>query len=310
MVKEDLLKSVAQLREASRQAARQLGFLESRYLETGCTHSQCHVLVELDVRRRVTVGELAATLDQDISSTSRTIRSLTDKGFVQGFADSDDGRRRQMELTPAGKEKVQEIHDVADQQARAALELLNPADRDIVVRGMSLYSQALARSQKLAGIEIRPITPDDNEAMSVVIRQVMSEFGAIGNGMSIGDAEVDGMYEAYEGEQSAYFVAYEGTTLLGGGGIAPLAGPGADDVCELRKIYLLPAGRGMGLGRKLMNRCLEAAHEMGYQRIYLETLDNMCHARHLFEKYGFRYLEAPLGETGHYGCTMWAILEL
>ena len=309
-MKQDILKSIAQLREASRQAARQLGFLESRYLETGCTHSQCHILVELDARKRVTVGELAAILDQDISSTSRTIRSLTDKGFVQGFADSTDGRRRQMELTPGGKKKVQEINDVADQQARAALELLNPADRDIVVRGMSLYAQALARSQKLAGIEIRPITPDDNEAMSVVIRQVMSEFGAIGNGMSIGDAEVDGMYEAYGGEQSAYFVAYEGTTLLGGAGIASLAGPGADDVCELRKIYLLPAGRGTGLGRKLMNRCLEAAREMGYQRIYLETLDNMCHARHLFEKYGFRYLEAPLGETGHYGCTMWAILEL
>ncbi len=307
---QDIHKSVAQLREASRQTARQLGFLESRYLETGCTHSQCHVLVELDARRRVSVGELAATLDQDISSTSRTIRSLTEKGFVQGFADSDDGRRRQMELTPAGKEKVQEINDVADQQARAALELLNPADRDIVVRGMSLYAQALARSQKLAGIEIRRIVPDDDEAMGMIIRQVMSEFGAIGNGMSIGDAEVDGMSEAYRKEQSAYFVAYEGTTLLGGGGIASLAGSGEGDVCELRKIYLLPAGRGIGLGRKLMNRCLEAARKMGYRRIYLETLDNMCHARHLFEKYGFRYLKTPLGETGHFGCTIWAIRDL
>jgi putative acetyltransferase len=307
---EDLQAAVAQLREASRHAVRQLGFLESRYSETGCTHSQCHALVELDNRRRVTVGELAGIILQDLSSTSRTIRSMINQGFVQVFADSEDGRRRQLQLTPAGRSKVREIHAVADQQARAALELMNSADQAIVVRGMSLYAQALTRSNKLAEVEIRPIAPDDDEKMSVAIRQVMSEFGAEGNGMSIGDPEVDGMYEAYRQERSAYFVAVKGAKLLGGAGIAPLAGSDDDCVCELRKIYVRPAGRGMGLGRKLMDRCLDAAREMGYERVYLETLDNMFHARHLFEKYGFRYLDAPLGETGHHGCTMWAIRDL
>lgn len=307
---EDLQAAIAQLREASRQAVRQLGFLESRYSETGCTHSQCHVLVELDIRRRVTVGELAGILIQDISSTSRTIRSMINQGFVQVFADSADGRRRQLQLTPAGKSKVREIHAVADKQTRAALEMLNPSDQAIVIQGMSLYAQALTRSNKLAEIEIRSILPDDDEALSAVIRQVMSEFSAVGNGMSIRDAEVDGMYEAYRGERSAYFVAIKGKALLGGAGIAFLDDCDADDVCELRKMYVLPAGRGIGLGRKLMDRCQEVAREMGYRRIYLETLDNMYHARHLFEKYGFRYLEAPLGETGHYGCTTWAIRDL
>ncbi len=307
---EDLQAAVAQLREASRHAARQLGFLESGYSETGCTHSQCHILVELDNRRRVTVGELANILIQDISSTSRTIRSMVDHGFVQVFTDSEDGRRRQLQLTSAGRGKVREIHAVADQQTRAALELLNPADQAIVVRGMSLYAQALTRTNKLADVEIRPIAPDDDEKISVVIRQVMSEFGAEGNGMSIGDPEVDGMHEAYRQKQSAYFVAFKGTKLLGGAGIAPLVHSGDRDVCELRKMYIRPSGRGMGLGRKLMDRCLEAAREMGYRQVYLETLDNMFHARHLFEKYGFRYLDAPLGETGHYGCTVWAIRDL
>jgi len=307
---EDLQAVVTQLREASRHAARQLGFLESRYSKTGCTHSQCHILVELDNRKRVTVGELANILLQDISSTSRTIRSMVNHGFVQVFADSEDGRRRQLQLTPAGKSKVREIHAVANQQTRAALELLNPADQAIVIRGMSLYAEALIRSNKLADVEIRPIAPNDDEKMSVVIRQVMSEFGAEGNGMSIGDPEVDGMYEAYRQKRSAYFVAIKSTKFLGGAGIAPLVNSSDDDVCELRKIYIQPSGRGMGLGRKLMDSCLEAAREMGYKQIYLETLDNMFHARHLFEKYGFRYLDAPLGETGHYGCTMWAIRDL
>lgn len=307
---EDLQATVAQLREASRQAVRQLGFLESRYRETGCTHSQCHVLVELDARRRATVGELAGVLNQDISSTSRSIRPLINREFVRVFADSEDRRRRRLQLTSSGRQKVHEIHDVADQQARAALELLSSAEQAIVLQGMNLYAQALVRSHKLAEVEIRPIVRDDNETMSAVIRNVMSEFGAVGNGMSIGDAEVDEMYEAYRGDRSEYYVAIKGTTLLGGAGIAALAGSEDDGVCELRKMYVLPAGRGMGLGRKLMDHCLGAARDMGYGRIYLETLDNMFHARHLFEKYGFSYLDAPLGGTGHHGCTTWAIRDL
>ncbi len=307
---ENFQAAIAGLRDASRQVVRQLGFLELRYRETGCTHSQCHVLVELDTHRRMTVGDLAGILFKDVSSTSRTVKSLINQGFVQVFADSYDGRRRMLQLTSAGRRKVQEIHAVADQQARSALELLSSSDQAIVVKGMSLYAQALLRSNKLAGIDIRPIVADDDEAISEVIRKVMSEFNAVGDGMSIRDAEVDGMYKAYQSDRSVYFVAVKGNQMLGGAGISALVGYETDDVCELRKMYVLPAWRGMGLGRKLMNHCIEAARDMGYRRIYLETLDNMCHAQHLFEKFGFRYLDARLGETGHYRCTKWAIRDL
>ena len=75
-------------------------------------------------------------------------------------------------------------------------------------------------------------------------------------------------------------------------------------------MYVLPEGRGMGLGNALMNRCLDAARQSGFQRIYLETMGNMVHARHLFEKFEFRFLDAPLGKTGHHGCTRWAIRDL
>jgi len=306
----DYKKAVAQLREASRRAVRELGFLENRYCETGCTHSQCHVLVELDVRRRVTVGELAEILGQDISSTSRTLRTLIDRGFVESLVDSRDGRRRPYRLTKAGRTKTQEIHRLADSQTRAALELLSSADQDIVIKGLSLYAQALERSNKLALIKIRPIAPGDDEAMSAVIRQVMTEFGAVGNGMSIEDQEVNRMFEAYKGERSAYFVAVKGGTLLGGAGVHQLEGCDDPGVCELRKLYVLPEGRGMGLGRQLMDRCFSAAQHMDYRHIYLETIDNMIHARHLFEKYGFRNLKAPMGQSGHHGCTIWAIREL
>ena len=205
---------IVQLRAASRQVVRELGFLQIRYDETGCTHSQCHVLVEIDSRRSVAVGELADILGQDISSTSRIMRSLIEHDYVEALVDSRDGRKRPYRLTRDGRKKVRLIHEVANSQVQAALALLTPTDQDIVVRGMCLYARALTRSKSLASITIRPITAGDDEAISAIIRRVMTEYGATGSGTSIADAELRRMSSAYRGNRSAYFVALNDATML------------------------------------------------------------------------------------------------
>jgi putative acetyltransferase len=78
---------------------------------------------------------------------------------------------------------------------------------------------------------------------------------------------------------------------------------GADpDVCELRKMYFLPELRGLGAGRALMDRCLDAARGFGYKRCYLETLSGMDDAKRLYKNSGFRAVPRSLGATGHFGC--------
>lgn len=156
---------------------------------------------------------------------------------------------------------------------------------------------------------IRPIEAGDDARIASIIRTVMPEYGAVGDGYSILDAEVDAMAEAYAGAGAAYFVALVDDEVVGGAGIGPLVG-GPPDVCELKKMYLLREARGLGLGRRLMERCLEAAREAGYERCYLETLRHMTEARGLYESRGFRALDAPMGATGHSGCNGWYIREL
>ena len=157
--------------------------------------------------------------------------------------------------------------------------------------------------------EIRPLEPSDDAAVTRIIRAVMPEFGAQGPGFAIEDAEVDSMHAAYSQPRCAYFVVVRDGEVQGGGGIAPLAGaPG--DVCELRKMYFLPALRGLGAGRALIGRCLEAARAQGFRACYLETLTNMSAARALYEKFGFKRLARPLGSTGHYGCNSFYLLDL
>ena len=156
---------------------------------------------------------------------------------------------------------------------------------------------------------IRPITPADDAAMAAIIRAVMPEFGATGDGFAINDPEVDWMSRAYSAPRHAYFVLERDNKVLGGAGIAPLAG-GDDDVCELRKMYFLPEARGIGAGAAMMERCLQAARGFGFKQCYLETLGGMDAAMRLYERSGFQRIDGSLGATGHGGCNTFYLLEL
>lgn len=161
-----------------------------------------------------------------------------------------------------------------------------------------------AQGAFVADFELRPIRPEDDAAVASIIRAVMPEFGAGGEGFAIHDPEVDHMSRAYTRDGHCYFVVEHDGRVVGGGGIGALVG-GEPGTCELRKMYFLPEARGHGLGRRLLARCLEAAAAMGYRVCYLETLSGMDAAQHLYEAFGFRRLPGPLGVTGHHGCDRW-----
>jgi putative acetyltransferase len=156
---------------------------------------------------------------------------------------------------------------------------------------------------------IRLIETKDDAAVASIIRQVMPEYGAVGDGFAINDPEVDWMSRAYTDNRSAYYVVQINGVVKGGGGIAPLAG-GDGDTCELRKMYFLPECRGLGAGTALMAKCLQAARYFGYKKCYLETLDNMHEAQKLYERSGFKKQCGAMGDTGHGGCNTFYVLEL
>jgi putative acetyltransferase len=148
---------------------------------------------------------------------------------------------------------------------------------------------------------LRRILPQDQHGIANVIRQVMTEFGCNGPGYSIHDPEVDAMYTAYSLPGSAYWVIAQDDRILGGGGYAALDG-GEPGVCELKKMYFLPAARGLGWGHRLMETILYHAPGDGYHFIYLETVAQMTGARALYRKHGFLPLPTSLGATGHHAC--------
>ena len=301
---------VRELRRSSRLLVRALGVMHSGLDGVDCTPAQCHVLIELAGRGRLTTGELAEVLEIDKSTASRTLRPLLQRGLLEVEPKPGDQRTKPVRLSKAGRGRVERIHTIADAQARAALDLLTDEERSAVLRGVSLYEKALHRAKALAGVVVRPIEPRDEPATAAIIRGVMAEFDAIGSGYSSADAEVDEMCRAYSGDRHAYFVAERDGEVVAVGGLAPLEGHAHSDVCELRKMHALPSARGIGVGRMLLDRCLATAREAGFRLCYLETLRHMHRARALYEKAGFEALDAPIGDTGHFACDGWYALEL
>ena len=161
----------------------------------------------------------------------------------------------------------------------------------------------------MSGFSIRPITTADDAAMAAIIRGVMPEFGATGDGFAINDPEVDWMHRAYSQPRCAYFVVEREGRVVGGAGVAPLEG-GDPGVCELRKLYFLPEARGIGAGAAMLAGCLLAARELGFRQCYLETLTGMDSAMKLYERSGFRRISCSMGHTGHGGCNTFYLLEL
>ncbi len=97
--------------------------------------------------------------------------------------------------------------------------------------------------------------------------------------------------------------------MVGGGGIAPVAGSDSD-ICELPKMYFLPAIRGIGLANKLALMAMEQAREMGFKRCYLETTAFLKDALALYEPWGFEHIDYALGCTGHVDCEVRMLRKL
>ncbi|ULQ53492.1 GNAT family N-acetyltransferase [Flavihumibacter fluvii] len=158
-------------------------------------------------------------------------------------------------------------------------------------------------------ITIRPIEQRDNAELANIIRKSLAEFGANKPGTVFYDETTDHLYELFRSPGSAYFIAEENGQLLGGGGIYPTEGL-PENCCELVKMYLHHSARGKGFGKDLIAYCLEVARDMGYTQVYLETMPELRKAVSVYEKFGFKFLQGPLGKSGHFGCDVWMLKAL
>ena len=75
-------------------------------------------------------------------------------------------------------------------------------------------------------------------------------------------------------------------------------------------MYFLPVARDKGLGSLMIKKCIDYASKSRFEYWYIETMHNMINAKKLYKKYGFEFIDSPLGNTGHSSCPVWMLKKL
>lgn len=155
-------------------------------------------------------------------------------------------------------------------------------------------------------VTIREIIQADNLALAKIVRESLAEFNAAKPGTVFYDDTTDHLFEVFRHARSWYYVAEVDGTVMGGAGIFPTKGL-PYDTCELVKMYLSPSMRGKGLGKTLLEKCIDKARELDFKKIYLESMPELKLAIPLYQKFGFTFLPGPMGDSGHTGCDVWML---
>jgi putative acetyltransferase len=136
-------------------------------------------------------------------------------------------------------------------------------------------------------MQIRQIQPDDNAALSAIIKSVLNKEEATNE-----------LYQTFQHPGAVYFIAELDGEIIGGGGIYPTSNL-PEGYCELVRFYIVKGFRGIGLGTTILDACFKAACNFGYTHVYLES---MTDAIEIYKKRGFRLLREPLINSE---CTIW-----
>lgn len=304
----ELPETCSSLRSLSRQLVRQLGMLNSACGELPLSPVQAHAIIELN-SQELSIKQLALALNIDKSNASRALSQLCDKGLAKSRNNPKDSRSSLCQLTPQGKRLLSKLNRQQNAMFEQILAQLSPAQIAQLETSMTQYTRAIDTANAQQGFIIRSITEQDNPHIARVIRNVSAEYGLTPDkGYGVADPTLDELHNVYHAENAHYWVIEYKGCILGGAGIAPLAGH--DGICELQKMYFDPKLRGKGFANRLALQALEFARAQGYDSCYLETTAVLKEAVILYEKIGFKHLAAPLGNTGHDACEIPMMLTL
>jgi GNAT superfamily N-acetyltransferase len=205
---------------------------------------------------------LRSRLGLDSGYLSRLLRSLEAAGLARVSPSAADRRIRVARLTAAGRRERARLDERSDELARSLLTPLTPEQRERLVRAMRDVERLLVASS----VEIKPVDPEHADA-----RYCLAEYVAELNRRSTRrfDPSVGATALPHEVRPPAgqFFVAYLHGEAIGCGAVKHHA----DAPAEIKRMWIAPRARGLGLGRRLL-QTLEACALAGRAEVaHIET---------------------------------------
>lgn len=282
------------VRQFNRFYTRRIGVLQDDYLGSSFPLPQARVLYELGGRGACTAGELRADLDLDAGYLSRLVAGLRRQGLVGVETPKEDRRRRHLTLTPKGRKAFAALDESSRRAMGDMLAPLAPAHREKLVQAMGTVQSVLEPREK--AISLRPHRPGD-------IGWVVSRHGKVYDdeyGWGLGFEALVGEIAArflkeYDAKRERCWIAEMDGEPVGSVFVVRQS----SGVAKLRLLLVEPHARGHGVGKRLVQECIDFSRRSGYRKLVLWTQSNLVAARSIYGALGFRKVKSePHREFG------------
>jgi len=282
---------VAQVRAFNRFYTNVIGVLHDMYLDTPYTLTESRLLFEIGRQGTAEVSGLRQALDIDAGYLSRVLSRFEADGLVTRNRSAADARRQEVRLTAAGRAAAAELDTRAAGQIGA---LLSGVDCGPLLDAMRVIAETLRPVMPGADhdgaaertVTLRPLGPGD-------LGWILQRHGAVYAAEFGWDASFEGLCTRIVSE---YATQRDTSPERTGGWIAEVDGVPAGSVCcvpdslataRLRLLIVEPWARGLGLGARLVDQCLDFACQAGYTDIVLLTYSQLAAARRIYQAAGF-----------------------
>lgn len=278
---------VARVRSFNRTVTQTIGVLRGNYLGRGRSLGASRLLFEIG-KRGAEVRDLRARLELDSGYASRLLRGLEAEGLVRTTKAASDARARVARLTAAGRRELALLNRLSDEGARGLLDSLGETQRGRLVEAMATVERLL----EAATIHF-DISDFDSPAVQYCLSRYFEEIARRFEG-GFDHARVLQVTSEDVTPPRGFFVV---ATLKG----EPI-GCGAlkchDGFGEIKRMWIAPSARGLGLGRRLLQRLEELARKRRLRLVRLETNKALTEAQALYRSSGYREVK-PFNDEPH-----------
>lgn len=280
--------AVAVLRGFNRAYTQRIGVLDESYLGTGRPLGPSRVLFEVDDAGTV-VADLRRSLGLDSGYLSRLLRQLESEGLVTVERDPDDGRRRIVTPTAAGRRERTRLERRSQRLAESLVEPLSPRRRDELAQLLAT-AERIIRSATVTFTVVDPRSPEARSAVDQYFAELDARFES-GFAPERGGANADA--ESLRGPTGAFVIMWTDELAIGCGGVQRID----DQTAEIKRMWIHPDWRGLGLGARLLDRLEAQVAELDYTRVVLDTNESLDEAIALYGRSGYtpteRYNDNP-----------------
>ena len=281
------LDAVAAVRRFNRFYTRAIGVLDKGFLGAPYTLTETRVLYEIAHGAPIAPKTIVKTLNLDPGYLSRMVARFEREGLVGRERSFHDRRSLALRLTPMGRARFAELDMRQATQVEGLIGTLSE-------RGKTKLIDALGEAQRL-------LSPERTESKAVLRSHQTGDMGwvterhAVLYGREYGWTRMEAMVaritadflDNFDQHRERCWIAERDGERLG----SIFLVNGGDGVGKLRLLLLEPQARGLGLGRRLVEACIDFARVAGYREMTLWTHEVLTAARAIYAAAGFKLEE-------------------